>query len=103
LFLPEVLTYLETDSIEFLDKEVFTDVTAGERYEADLLVKAKFQGQETCFLIHVENQSYKQPNIDKANRGKYRHFLSKHFPLVYSQIKYFHLWSSSTNQKIQYF
>ena len=35
LFLPEVVTYLERDSIEFLDKEVFTDVTAGERYEAD--------------------------------------------------------------------
>jgi hypothetical protein len=65
LFLPEVLTYLERDPIEFLDKEVFTDVTAGERYEADLLVKAKFQGQDTCFLIHVENQSYKQPNFDK--------------------------------------
>ncbi len=27
LFLPEVLAYLEDDSIEFIDKEVFTDVT----------------------------------------------------------------------------
>ena len=36
LFLPEVLAYLERDSIQFLDKEVFTDVTVGERYEADL-------------------------------------------------------------------
>ncbi|HYW17898.1 MAG TPA: DUF4351 domain-containing protein [Nodularia sp. (in: cyanobacteria)] len=65
LFLPEVLTYLEQDSIEFLDKEVFTDVTAGERYEADLIVKVKFLGQESCFLIHVENQSSKQPSFDK--------------------------------------
>lgn len=53
LFLPEVLAYLERDSIQFLDKEVFTDVTAGERYEADLIVKAKFRGQEAFFLIHV--------------------------------------------------
>ncbi|MBE9198184.1 MULTISPECIES: DUF4351 domain-containing protein [unclassified Nodularia (in: cyanobacteria)] len=65
LFLPEVLTYLEQDSIEFLDKEVFTDVTAGERYEADLIVKVKFLGQDSCFLIHVENQSSKQPSFDK--------------------------------------
>jgi hypothetical protein len=43
LFLPEVLAYLERDSIQFLDKEVFTDVTVGERYEADLIVKAKFR------------------------------------------------------------
>lgn len=55
LFLPEVLIYLEQDSLEFLDKEVFTDITAGERYEADLIVKAKFRERDTFFLIHVEN------------------------------------------------
>lgn len=65
LFLPEVLAYIERDSIEFVDKEVFTDVTAGERYEADLLVKVKFNNQDSYFLIHVENQSYKQPDFDK--------------------------------------
>ncbi len=65
LFLPELLVYIERDSIEFLDKEVFTDVTAGVRYEADLIVKVKFRGQDTCFLIHVENQSYKQQDFDK--------------------------------------
>lgn len=63
LFLPEVITYLQRDSIEFLDKEVFTDVTAGEQYEADLVVKAKFQEQETFFLIHVESQSYPQADF----------------------------------------
>ncbi|MBD1921147.1 DUF4351 domain-containing protein [Microcoleus sp. FACHB-831] len=57
LFFPDVVAYLERDSIEFVDKEVFTDVTAGERYEADLVVKAKFQGQDSFFLIHIENQS----------------------------------------------
>ena len=65
LFLPEILVYIERDSIEFLDKEVFTDVTAGVRYEADLLVKVKFRGQESYFLIHVENQAYKQADFDK--------------------------------------
>ena len=57
LFLPEVAAYLEGDSIEFIDKEVFTDVTAGEKYEADLVVKARFRGQESFFLIHLEHQA----------------------------------------------
>lgn len=65
LFLPEVLVYLECDSIEFLDKEVFTDVTAGDRYEADLIVKAKFREQESFFLIHVENQAQQQSDFGK--------------------------------------
>ncbi|ELS02417.1 hypothetical protein Xen7305DRAFT_00021310 [Xenococcus sp. PCC 7305] len=65
LFFPQVMTYLEPDSIAFLDKEVFTDVTAGERYEADLLVKAQFQNRSSYFLVHVENQSYNQANFNK--------------------------------------
>lgn len=40
LFLPEVGDYVDFASFEFLDKEMFTDVTAGEKHEADLVVKA---------------------------------------------------------------
>lgn len=65
LFLPDVMAYLEPDSVTFLDKEVFTDVTAGERYETDLLVQAQFQGKPSCFLIHVENQAAAQANFGK--------------------------------------
>lgn len=65
LFLPEIMAYLEPDSITFLDKEVFTDVTAGEKYEADLLVKAKVQTQESFFLIHLEHQAQHQSAFDK--------------------------------------
>ncbi|MFB8788919.1 MAG: hypothetical protein U7123_08735 [Potamolinea sp.] len=36
LFLPKVAAYLERDSIFFLNQEVFTDVTSGERREVDL-------------------------------------------------------------------
>ena len=71
LFFPEVVAYLETDSLEFLDKEVFTDVTSGERYEADIIVKARFHGQETFFLIHVENQAQYQANF---NERMFRYF-----------------------------
>lgn len=75
LFFPDVMTYLEPDSVIFLDKEVFTDVTAGERYEADLLVQAQFQGQSSYFLIHVENQSYNQADF---NKRMFRYFARLH-------------------------
>ncbi|MBW4617458.1 MAG: Rpn family recombination-promoting nuclease/putative transposase [Desmonostoc vinosum HA7617-LM4] len=58
LFLPQVASQIDRDSIQFLPQEVFTDVTSGERKEIDLLAQVRYQGQETCFLIHLENQSY---------------------------------------------
>ncbi|MDJ0589232.1 MAG: hypothetical protein QNJ72_04435 [Pleurocapsa sp. MO_226.B13] len=57
LFFPSVLEYLDTDSIQFIDKEVFTDVTRGEKNILDLVALAKFQEQNYSFLIHVENQA----------------------------------------------
>ncbi len=63
LFFPQVLAYLDRSSIEFLDKEVFTDVTAGERHEVDLVVKASFKGQDAHFLVHVKTQSSPEPNF----------------------------------------
>ncbi|MDM9385684.1 Rpn family recombination-promoting nuclease/putative transposase [Chlorogloeopsis sp. ULAP01] len=58
LFLPQVVSQIDRDSIQFLPQEVFTDVTSGEKKEIDLLVQVRYQQQETYFLIHVENQSY---------------------------------------------
>ncbi|MUL37285.1 DUF4351 domain-containing protein [Gloeocapsopsis dulcis] len=66
LFFPAVTTYLERDSITFLDKELFSDVTSGERREVDLVAQAKFRGQETFFLIHCEHQSH--PAADFGRR-----------------------------------
>ena len=57
IFAPEVLEFLDVSSIEFLDKEVFTDISSSERHEVDLLVKVRFKGRDTFFLIHVENQA----------------------------------------------
>ena len=75
LFFPDLMAYLEPNSVTFLDKEVFTDVTVGERYEADLLVQAQFRGQSSYFLIHVENQSYNQADF---NKRMFRYFARLH-------------------------
>ena len=65
LFLPGMAPYVDRDHIEFLDKEIFTDVSSGDRREADLLIKTKFKGQDACFLIHIEAQSSRQPGFAK--------------------------------------
>jgi len=44
LFWPKIAAALDKSSIEFLQQEIFTDVTAGERHEADLVVKARLEG-----------------------------------------------------------
>ena len=73
LFFPSVLEYLDTDSIQFIDKEVFTDIVRGEKNILDLVVLAKFQEQDYSFLIHLENQASSAPEF---NRRMFRYFCS---------------------------
>ncbi len=75
LFLPAVREYLDPHSLVFLDKELFTDVTAGERYEADLVVKARFKDEDAFFLIHVESQAQPQSGFGKR---MFRYFARLH-------------------------
>lgn len=75
LFLPEVAAYVRQGSVEFLDKEVFTDVTAAERHEVDLLAKAHFRDRDAFFLIHVENQAEAQEAFTKR---MFRYFARLH-------------------------
>jgi hypothetical protein len=75
LLLPELSAYLDKSSLTFLDKEIFTDVTAGERHEPDLVVRARFCGQDSCFLIHLENQAQPQPDF---GRRMFRYFARLH-------------------------
>jgi predicted transposase/invertase (TIGR01784 family) len=58
-----------------IDKELFTDVTSGERYEADLVMRAQFRGQSSQFLVHVEHQSSSQSDF---NRRMFRYFARLH-------------------------
>jgi hypothetical protein len=65
-FLPEVAKYLDTSSLDFLDKQAIAHITAeSKKREADLVVKARFRGKETFFLVHVENQSRKEAGFPK--------------------------------------
>jgi hypothetical protein len=64
LFFPETAAALDRSSIEFLDKEVFSDLPI-QRREADLVVCAKFRQQPSFFLIHVEHQAKAQAEFPR--------------------------------------
>lgn len=73
LFFPSILEYLDTDTITFVDKELFTDVVRGEKKIMDIVALAKFQQQNYSFLVHIENQA---SNDTEFNRRLFRYFCS---------------------------
>ena len=79
LFFPSILEYLDTDSIQFVDKEVFTDIVRGEKNILDLVALAQFQSQDYSFLVHLENQASNAPEF---NRRMFRYFCSLFLVLV---------------------
>jgi hypothetical protein len=79
LFFPQLMDYLDRDSITFLDKEVFTDVTEGERHESDLVAQVRFRGKESFFLIHVEAQ---ESSRKWFNRRMFTYFARFHEKFV---------------------
>ena len=92
LFLPEVAAYLDRDSVVFLPQEYFADTTTGERRKIDILAQVKFRGQDTGFLIHLENQSYDQDHLDRRMlfyfARLYQKFLLPIYPIVVFSFDY---------------
>jgi hypothetical protein len=66
LFFPELLHSIDTNKIEFLDKELVTDVIGGATYEADIVAKVAFKQQPAFFIVHIEHQA--QPEQDFKRR-----------------------------------
>jgi hypothetical protein len=75
LFLPEVRAYVAAGSVDFLDKEIFVDVTSGERLEPDLVAKVRFKGHPAFFIVHIETQDRAQRAF---GRRLFRYFARLH-------------------------
>jgi hypothetical protein len=82
LFLPDVARYIDRGSIQFLDKEIFTDLTGGERHEVDLIVKCRFRDGrgDVFFLIHIETQASRKSGFARRI-FHYFAILDRHFHL----------------------
>jgi hypothetical protein len=75
LFFPKLREYLDDSSLTFLDKEIFTDVTAGEKYESDLIAQVKVKEENSYFLVHIEAQAKEQK---KFNQRMFTYFARLH-------------------------
>jgi predicted transposase/invertase (TIGR01784 family) len=60
LFLPEIASTIDSNSVTFLQQEYFVDLVEGEEKVIDLLAEVKQAGQDATFLIHIEPQSTSQ-------------------------------------------
>ena len=83
VFCPALAEHLDPGSVEFLDKELFTDVTHGDRHEADLVAKARFRGQPLGFLIHIEPQARHQVDFRERMFTYFARFHEKYGLPVY--------------------
>ncbi|NNU85039.1 Rpn family recombination-promoting nuclease/putative transposase [Geobacillus sp. BMUD] len=63
LFFPDMHEHIDFHHLSFLSEELFTDVTAGEKYRVDLLVETKLKGEDGLIIVHVETQGYVQPSF----------------------------------------
>jgi hypothetical protein len=72
---PELAGDLEPGSAIFLDKQVFTDVTGGAKYEVDIAAKVRLRREDAYILVHIENQASAQPEFAKR---MFRYFARLH-------------------------
>ncbi len=65
LFFPELWNAIDPDSLSFQDKELFTDITSGEKYAADLVFRTQPKYGKIPILIHLEHQARTEPNFPR--------------------------------------
>jgi predicted transposase/invertase (TIGR01784 family) len=83
LFLPEIASTIDPNSISFLQQEYFADLIEGEEKVIDLLVEVKRAGQDTTFLVHIEAQASSRSNF---NRRMFHYFATldrRHLKEIY--------------------
>lgn len=71
LFVPDLAKLVDPATIEFFDKEMFTELGLGDRREADLVARATMAAEPVFFLIHVEHQAQ---HVEKFERRMFRYW-----------------------------
>ncbi len=62
-FFPRIYQELDLSYLRFLQQELFTDITSGQKHVVDLLVETRLKDEESLILVHVENQAQYQPDF----------------------------------------
>jgi predicted transposase YdaD len=83
LFLPQVASAIEPDSVSFLPQEYFADLTTGETKIIDLLAQVRLAGQEVGFLIHLEAQASSQSDFARRMFFYFARLHQKYLERIY--------------------
>ncbi|MBW4507163.1 MAG: DUF4351 domain-containing protein [Scytonematopsis contorta HA4267-MV1] len=83
LFLPQVASTIDKESIRFLPQEYFADLTSGEDKIIDLLAEVNQAGQTKGFLIHIEAQSYTEAELARRIFFYFARLYQKYLKPVY--------------------
>jgi hypothetical protein len=83
LFAPDALALLEQESLIFLDKESFVDLIDPDRREADLVVQARWRGQATSFIVHLEHQAQEDAELDRRMFRYFARFYDRYDMPIY--------------------
>lgn len=67
------------DVHQHIDFTVFTDLFNGKSKKADIVIETKLKGTESRLIIHVEPQSYTQPEFHER--------MHHYFSLLYNKVK----------------
>ncbi len=62
-FFPKVYEHIDFSNSRFLSEEVYTDIIKGEKRRVDLLIETRLKDEDAIIIIHVEPQSYYEPEF----------------------------------------
>lgn len=65
LFFTEASRDIDFSHLKFMQQEIFTDVTVGERHEVDIIVETRLKEDPGLIMVHVEPQSYVQKDFNE--------------------------------------
>ena len=77
-FFPSVHMEINFSSVIFLDQEVFTDVTVGEKRRIDILAEVNLKGKDQIIHIHVEPQASYEKDFHERMFIYYSRLYEKH-------------------------
>lgn len=76
-FFPEVHEYIDFSVLTPLSEQLYTDLIEGDSRTVDLMIETKVKNEDTVIIVHVEPQSYGQPNFHER--------MFQYFSLIYNR------------------
>lgn len=78
LFFPEAYEAIDLEHMRFIQQEMFTDVTRGDKHRVDILVETKLKDEPGIILLHVENQAQAQSDFAERMFVYFSRLYQKH-------------------------